>query len=95
MSKMSYFSKSEFLEIFIHFFSINKWLCRTNESGCGQEVSMLFAKHPCFLSKGIIMNEWRLACQNLQILQFFPPMPFVMQSYYLGLNDLNNGKLPL
>ena len=58
-------------DIFRRVFCIYKCLPRKNESGCRQDLSMLLAKHLCFLSKGILRNEWRLACQNLQNVEIF------------------------
>jgi hypothetical protein len=60
-----------FFYIFRHSFHRKKRLSRKNELGHEQERSMLFPKHPYFLLIGIKTNEWRLACQNEEIEEFF------------------------
>jgi hypothetical protein len=40
-------------------------------SGYDEELSMLFLKHPFFLSIGIITNEWQLAWQKASFKKMF------------------------
>ena len=62
-----------FKKIFVWhlFFCIYKWLCRKMNQNVGTRYPCCLQYTPYVLSKGIIRNEWWLACQNLQNVEIF------------------------
>jgi hypothetical protein len=65
--KCDLFQKMSFLTFSDAFFSINKKLCRKNELGYVQDLSMLISNHSNFLLIGIFKHGWWLACRNGEI----------------------------
>jgi hypothetical protein len=58
MPNMELISKNDFSDISQLIFHIKRSICRTNELGHRQELSMLFPNHPYFLLISIILHKW-------------------------------------
>jgi hypothetical protein len=72
MPKMGNFSKNDLFDIC--FASINGFAGKMNQA-VGKSYPCCLQEKTCLLFKGIIRNEWRLACRNLQNGNFCSPKP--------------------